>query len=214
MVFLKKIKEEITSNKPGLAMVLELVMGGMSVLVVSRFTELTSRAQQQSVDRIQDDSSMIRARELAEIGTATIKLSGVAPQQWHYINRALTLSNIPTADEQWIQRCMQKVGDPLETTDSPINHWNIRPDADRRIQKSARFEVNELQVAIARMRGYILVGEMVNVENSVAALGVNPTMVIGCGLDGHELSSTRVSVVTVSMVTVGGQVIVGDIRER
>ena len=74
--------------------------------------------------------------------------------------------------------------------------------------------MNELQVAIARTRGYILVGEMVNVENSVAALGVNPTMVIGCGLDGHELSSTRVSVVTVSMVTVGGQVIVGDIRER
>lgn len=205
----------IRSTKPGLAMVLALVMGGMSVMVVARFTELVQRANQQTVTRVQADNSMIRARELAEIGTAAVKFLGAPPSEWLTIEQQIAQSFIGTEDRDLLNECAGKVGSVVQTTESDGTvQWNIRPDAQRQIQRTSRFQVNDLQVAPARTRGYILAGTMVDVENSIAALGINPMMVIGCGLNGNELSATGTSAVMVSMVTIGGQVVVGDIRER
>jgi len=204
----------IRSTKPGLAMVLALVMGGMSVMVVTRFTELVQRANQQTVTRVQADNSMIRARELAEIGAAAVKFLGAPPAEWLTVEQHIARSNIDTIDRELLNECAGKVGNVVQTGSSSNIEWNIRPDAQRQIQRTSRFQVNNLQVAPARTRGYILAGTMVDVENSIAALGINPIMVIGCGLNGNELSATGTSAVMVSMVTIGGQVVVGDIRER
>ena len=210
-----EMNSTLTSAKPGLAMVLALVMGGLSVLVVTRFTEVVQRANNQTISRVQDDRAIIRGRELAEIGSAAIKFIGAPPAAWLPIEEYLATSEIPTADRSLIADCAGKVGAVSQTVDGDGNtQWNIGPDANRRIQRSSRFEVNGLQVAPARTRGYILAGTMVDIENSIAALGINPTMVVGCGLTGNELTSNGTSAVMVSMVTVGGQVVVGDIRER
>ena len=169
----------MSATKEGSAILLALALAAISAIVVINVGQVAVSVTRSAAEGgVQSGLDLFRARELMEIASYEIKQSNGIPETWVDVDTFHSQTDIVNGftNEALLEACFGPIG--VWTDGSGA--WRLLPDAGRDIQVLRRYRLVDLSVLPMMGVGAAVVGEMVDVQDSLAANDLDVISVVAC----------------------------------
>ena len=185
----------VSATKEGSAILLALALTAISAIVVMNVGQVAVTVTRSAADDgVQKGKDLFRARELMEIASYEIKQGNGVPDTWIDVDTFHSEFDVVDGftNEELLASCLRPIGVWTDSSGS----WRLLPDAAREIQSLRRYRLVDLSVLPMNGVGAVVVGEMVDVQDSLAANNLSVTSVIACAApNGNSLRRVQSNLV-------------------